>query len=219
MSDFWLYNPLVLFDKDEILEFWPNKNMTLTRKMNAIARTIIALTLVGFLFTQSVKLLITSIITLVVLVVLYKTQYEKSQLESLKENAYRENFEGRNADKFVDVFTDTFTTPTKKNPMMNVLMTDYTDNPQRKMAAPSYNKRIAEKINDKSIKRNKLYQDLGDNLAFEHQMRNFHSMPNTTIPNNQKGFAEFCYGTMQSCKDGDTEQCNKALRKIGQNFY
>ena len=81
MSDFWLYNPLVLFDKDEILEFWPNKNMTLTRKMNAIARTIIVLTLVGFLFTQSVKLLITSIITLVVLVVLYKTQYEKSQLE------------------------------------------------------------------------------------------------------------------------------------------
>ena len=116
MSDFWLYNPLVLFDKDEILEFWPNKNMTLTRKMNAIARTIIVLTLVGFLFTQSVKLLITSIITLFVLVVLYKTQYEKSQLESLKENAYRENFQGRNADKFVDVFTDTFTTPTKKTP-------------------------------------------------------------------------------------------------------
>jgi len=219
MSDFWLYNPLVLFDKDEILEFWPKKNMSLTRKMNSIARTIIILTLIGLLFTQSIKLLITSIITLVVLVVLYKTQYEKLQLENLKENAYRENFEGRNADKFVDVFSDTFTTPTKKNPLMNVLMTDYTDNPKRKMAAPSYNKRIAENINDKSIKKNKLYQDLGDNLAFEHQMRNFHSMPNTTIPNNQKGFAEFCYGNMPSCKDGDSEQCSKALRKVGSNFY
>ena len=54
--------------------------------------------------------------------------------------------------KFIDVFNDNFTTPTKKNPMMNVLMTDYSDNPERKMAAPSYNKRIAEKINDKSIK-------------------------------------------------------------------
>ena len=219
MSDFWLYNPLVLFDKDEILEFWPNKNMTLTRKMNAIARTIIVLTLVGFLFTQSVKLLITSIITLVVLVVLYKTQYEKLQLESLKENAYRENFEGRNSDKFVDVFTDTFTTPTKKNPMMNVLMTDYTDNPQRKMAAPSYNKRIAERINDKSIKRNKLYQDLGDNLAFEHQMRNFHSMPNTSVPNNQKDFAMFCYGSMKSCKEGDEDACSKNMRRLGNNIY
>ena len=50
-------------------------------------------------------------------------------------------------------------------------------------------------------------------------MRNFHSMPNTTIPNNQKGFAEFCYGNMQSCKDGDSEQCNKALRKVGGQVY
>ena len=219
MSDFWLYNPLVLFDKEHILEFWPNNKMSLTRKMNAIARSIITLTLIGFLFTQSVKLLITSVITLVVLVILYKTQYEKKQLESLKESAYREGFEGRNSDKFIDVFNDNFTTPTKQNPMMNVLMTDYADNPQRKMAAPSYNKRIAEKINDKSIKRNKLYQDLGDNLAFEHQMRNFHSMPNTTIPNNQRGFAEFCYGNMPSCKGGDDEQCNKSMRKIGGQIY
>ena len=78
MSDFWLYNPLVLFDKEHILEFWPNNNMSLTRKMNSIARAIIVLTLIGFLFTQSVKLLITSIITLVILVILYKTQYEYS---------------------------------------------------------------------------------------------------------------------------------------------
>ena len=47
MSDFWLYNPMVLFDKDEILEFWPSKKMTLTRKMNAITRTIVLLTLIG----------------------------------------------------------------------------------------------------------------------------------------------------------------------------
>ena len=53
------------------------------------------------------------------------------------------------------------------------------------------------------------YQDLGDNLAFEHSMRNFYAMPNTTIPNNQKEFAEFCYGNMPSCKDGDYFQCEK----------
>ncbi len=219
MSDFWLYNPLALFNKDEITEFWPDKSMPLTRKMNAITRTILVLTLLGFLLTRSIKIVVTSAITLVILVILYKTQYEKSQLENLKETAYREGFEGRNADKFIDVFKDNFTTPTKKNPMMNVMMTDYTDNPNRKMAAPSYNKRVAEQINDKSIKRNKLYQDLGDNLAFEHQMRNFHSMPNTTIPNNQKGFAEFCYGNMPSCKEGNEDQCSKINRRVGKVYY
>ena len=28
-------------------------------------------------------------------------------------------------------------------------------------------------------------------------------------PNNQKEFAQFCYGNMASCKDGDVEQCLK----------
>ena len=31
-------------------------------------------------------------------------------------------------------------------------------------------------------------------------MRNFHSMPNTSVPNNQKDFAMFCYGSMKSLK-------------------
>ena len=34
-------------------------------------------------------------------------------------------------------------------------------------------------------------------------MRQFHTMPNTKIPNDQNAFAKFCYGDMKSCKDGD----------------
>ena len=32
---------------------------------------------------------------------------------------------------------------------------------------------------------------------------------NTKIPSNQKGFAEFCYGDMPSCKEGNEFQCTK----------
>ena len=45
---------------------------------------------------------------------------------------------------------------------------------------------ISEEIKKSAQNDPRLYQDLGDNLAFEHSMRNFHSMPNTQIPNNQK---------------------------------
>ena len=31
-------------------------------------------------------------------------------------------------------------------------------------------------------------------------MRNFHTMPNTKIPNEQRRFAEFCYGNMAFVK-------------------
>jgi hypothetical protein len=102
---------------------------------------------------------------------------------------------------------------------MNVMLTDYKDNPNIKQAAPSYNTKIKEQINDKARNDDRLFRDLGDNLSFQNNMRNFHSMPNTTIPNAQKAFAEFCYGNMPSCKEGDMDQCSKINRRVGQNFY
>ena len=40
-------------------------------------------------------------------------------------------------------------------------------------------------------------------------MRNFYSMPNTKVCSDQKKFAEFCYGNMPSCKEGNEFQCAK----------
>ena len=69
---------------------------------------------------------------------------------------------------------------------------------------------INEEINEKAKSQDaRLFKNLGDNLTFQHSMRNFYSMPNTQIPNNQKDFANFCYGNMPSCKEGDELQCSK----------
>ena len=218
MSEFWLYNPLVLFDKDGIIELWPNKEYSLSRKLNAVTRTIILLTILGYYLTRSIKLLVTSIITLMAIVIIYKTQYEKKEKDKLKKKAFKEGFEGNRNTKFLEVFEDKFTNPTIKNPLMNVLMTEYKDNPKREQAAPAYNKRIKDKIEEKA-QNDKLFRDLGDSLSFQNTLRNFHSMPNTTIPNNQKEFAEFCYGNMPSCKEGDADQCSKINRRIGNIYY
>ena len=40
-------------------------------------------------------------------------------------------------------------------------------------------------------------------------MRNFYATANTTVPKDQKGFAEFCYGDMTSCKEGDPIACSR----------
>ncbi len=219
MSDFWLNNPLVLLNKEEITEVWPTENMSLSRKLNSISRLVIILTILGVILTGSIKILVTSIITLFVLVILYKTQYEKEEKEDIKKEVYKEGFTSKNADKFLKVFDDKFTKPTKTNPLMNVLLTDIKDNPTRPPAAPAYNEGINDEITKSAQNDPRLYQDLGDNLQFEHSMRNFHSMPNTQIPNNQKSFADYCYGNMASCKDGDVEQCSKNMRKLGNVFY
>ena len=103
---------------------------------------------------------------------------------------------------------ENYTLPSKNNPLMNVMPTDYTDNPNKKKAAPSYQKNIDVQILENTqknfkhtIPNKKLYQDLGDNLTFQHSMRNFYTNPNTTIPNDQKSFTEFCYGNMNSGKE------------------
>ena len=219
MSEFWLKNPLILLDKDQLTEIWPTEKMGLSRKLNSISRLVIILTVIGVILTGSVKILVTSIITMIVLVMLYKTQYEKEEKEDIKKEVYKEGFTSGKADKFLKVFEKQFTKPTKTNPLMNVLLTDIKDQPNRPPAAPAYNERISEEINKNAQNDPRLYQDLGDNLQFEHSMRNFHSMPNTQIPNNQKSFADFCYGNMASCKDGDVEQCSKNMRKLGNVFY
>ena len=97
---------------------------------------------------------------------------------------------------------------------MNVLLPEIIDNPQRPAAAPAYEEPV-EKVINNSIMDPRLFLDLGDNLAFDRSMRNFYAMPNTTVPNDQKGFGEFCYGDMPSCKEQNEFQCaknNSAMR-------
>lgn len=115
-----------------------------------------------------------------------------------------------------------FTEPTVTNPAMNVLLTEIDDNPNRKTAAPCYNKVVEKDMNDKTkefITNNfddktnideRLFKDLGDSFVFDQSMRTWNSTPNTTVPNDQKSFAEYCYGDMISCKDGDEIACTRS---------
>ena len=59
----------------------------------------------------------------------------------------------------------------------------------------------------------KLFKDAGSELMFEQSLRPFNSNPSTTIPNDQAGFAEFCYGSMISCKEGNQFACARNLAR------
>ena len=213
---FWLKNPMILIDKNHITQLWPEKNMQLEDKLNAMTRFILVLTILGFIFTNSTKVIISGVVTLAVIIMLYfsKSNNKKITLDDLK----REGFTNR---EVYENLKPNFTTPTSNNPMMNVLVNEYGENPQRKQAAPSFNQEVTEDINE-AVKKNlieeqnvdpRLFQNLGDNFVFDQSMRNFYTTPNTKIPNDQKGFAEFCYGTMVSCKEGNEFACERNMYK------
>ena len=201
-TSFWLDNPNVLLNKNQITEIWPQDNFDLDRKLNAITRLILILAILGFLFTKSSYIIVSAAVSIVVLVMIHKSKsHSKEGMENLDIKI--------NKDEFEELLNEEFTMPTKKNPFMNVLMNEYSDNPQRKEAAPVYNEEVLDEATKKSRSDDKLYKNLGDNLTFQNSLRNFYSTPNTNIPNNQKEFAEFCYGNMASCKEGDEFMCEK----------
>ena len=202
VSVFWLDNPSILFNKKKMTELWPLSKYSFECKLNAITRLVILLTILGYLFTHNIKILITGIITIGVVVILYKTQHAKKKLNKkiLKE--------GFTSPELYEKVKSSFMKPTQKNPLMNVLLPEIQYNPQRKAAAPAFNPTVEKNIN-KKVADPRLFLDLGDNIAFDQSMRNFYATASTTIPNDQKAFAEYCYGTMPSCRGGDYLQCSK----------
>ena len=210
-TKFWIYDPYVLLDKSKVFDLWPLESMSREEKLNAISKFVIYATILGVFLFRNFKLFLTGIITLVVLVATYFI------LNNKENTKLKEAFSDQ---KLYEKFKDNYTNPSKNNPIMNVLLPEIQDNPERLSAAPSYNKAVEEEINNSTkeiIKQNfndqsveeKLFNDLGDKFQFEQSMRQFYSTANTRVANNQKEFAQFCYGNMASCKDGDVEQCLK----------
>ena len=50
-------------------------------------------------------------------------------------------------------------------------------------------------------------------MHFEQSLRQFTSNPGSTIPNDQGAFADFCYGSMVSCKEGNQFACARNLSR------
>lgn len=181
---FWYNDYTVLFKKDQ-LQFWPQTGMTQTEKVNAISRGIIVLTILGFLYTSSFRIILIGLATLFAIVF-----YEK--------NITQESF-------YQLWDASPHTKPTDKNPLMNVLLPEINGTPRRPSAEKSYtpdtDKQILHSVKT-MLHDPALYSGLNNEKDLKISMRNFYTTASTTIPNDQDGFAKFCYGNMPSEKDG-----------------
>jgi len=224
---FWSDDPNILFQKEYMFEFFPTENMSYEQKLNAITRVIIVLTLVAFFYSSNIRILGVGLITLVSIYLLYfyrKTEQEK-QNQKNPEKQMSESFESRALEvlKNKALPTDVFDAPSSNNPLSNVLVTDYETTADKKPAPPAYNtnvnddilkqaKQLVQDMNpDQPDISNKLFKDLGDEFVFEQSMRPFYSTANTRVENDQTAFAEFCFGSMVSCKEGNLFACARNL--------
>jgi hypothetical protein len=240
-TPFWSNDPTILFNKESILQLWPTQQMTFEAKLNAISRIVIVMSILGFLFTRNVNILIIGIITLAIIFSIYKLRKQSIVSSLLKKEGFSVNSSIQPSVMPGDSMNSITTNPvtlekllrsnfhptTKKNPMGNVLLTDIMDDPNRLSAAPSFNPDVYEDI-DKAVKKQtqmlypgiintnkQLYGDLADNYDLDNSMMQFYSMPNTRVCNDQGAYAEYLYGNMPSGKSSGPDG---AFARVQDNY-
>lgn len=218
---FWLNEPTILFNKNYVFELWPTPYMCYEQKLNAITRLILLVTILGYVLTNSIRLLAVGILTLGLIFILFTTKKK-----NLTKNMVDEGFEV-NGDNVINLYentdANTITNPitlekvlktefkegNKLNPFSNVLLTQIVDDPERKSAPPAFNPDVELDIT-KSVKKavqfmnpgikntdKQLFSSIWDEFELTQSNRAFFSTPNTRVENDQSAFAQFLYNDLK----------------------
>lgn len=212
---FWLDNPAVLLKQNSIFELWPKSTMTSNQKLNAVTRLVVVMTVLGYAISRKPAIAVTGCVTLAAVIVLrYARRRDSKQSE----------IEGFISPTAYELMPDAFQKPVPTNPAMNLLETQISDDPDRKPAAPAYNPKVRDEMDEATKEfvassfdvpraeiEDKLFKDLGDAFTFDQSMRTWYATANTQVPNDQHAFAEFCYGNMPSCKEGNALACERGM--------
>jgi hypothetical protein len=241
MTAFWFNDPTVLFNNDGIMQIIPTTDMNREARLNAISRMIILLTILGYALTMSYTLILLGVISLGMIALIYNATNNTNNNNNVTQSpdGKKEGFSnyanyntGRRRTTTMNAVAPapsglTFQAPTPQNPLMNVQLTDIQDRPSRPAAEPAFNPSVERDINESAQQfvvddlggnpnlEDRLFRDLGDNYEFSNSMRNYFATPNTRIPNDQHAFAEYCYGDMISCKEGNMMACARANPVLG----
>ena len=223
---FWINDPTILFDKEYIFDLWPTSKMQYEEKLNAITRLIILISILGYILTMSSRIIFVGIVTLVIILFLYKMKKQKLTKQildegfTLNENNISNLFDKPKSittDKLDSILNSEFKEGTKRNPFSNVLLTDILDDPDKKAAPPAFNPNVDQQIT-KDIKRSvqlmnpgikntnkQLYGDLYEEFNLDQSNRVFFSTANTRVVNDQGAFSKYLYGDMPSAKESTPE--------------
>ena len=192
----WFDEPQQLISADQVAQCWPTSEQTPEDRVNAASRFVIYVCCIIYLIRRDPRVFVLGATVLGVIYVLYKSKMVKE--------TYGISTEG-----------DKCQMPTEDNPMGNVLITDFTDAPNRLEACyyPTVKPFVQSYTSDRIP-----YDSGRSRTALPKYLRNgmerqFVSNPVTKIPGDQTAFAEWLYGPKNGpmCKS-DGRFCNPNAR-------
>ena len=190
----WLNKPSVLVKEKYITELIPKSYMSKSQKINAVTRLIILITVLLFVFTGRISFLMSGVVSLGLIYII--SMQKKEGLESSIKRK-----------KKAQTLTENVSNPLNNGMIGGDPLKSEAPNAYDKDVVANINKSVKQMIQDQNASidniDDKLFKDLGENFEFDRSMRQFYSTANTTTPNDQRGFADFCYKDMVSGKEGD----------------
>ena len=181
----WFEDTMVLLEN--ITHFIPNSEMSYEEQLNSIVRFSIYFAALWFFYAMNYNVFYIPVFVMLFTYLVYAPMKQKPG----------ETFESNTEEK------EECVKPTLNNPFMNVMLTDYVDNPNRGPACENVEEQIREGFEYN------LYKDVDDVWERNNSQRQYYTNPSTTIPNDVESFANWCYKVPYSCKSGDMEACLK----------
>jgi hypothetical protein len=167
-----------VFQKNKLLDFWPTNRQSAKERVEATTRFVIYASALVFLTSKDARVILLGLLVLTVLYVLYFNGMIPDGERSFN---YKLDASG-------------FTMPSRDNPMGNILMGEYSTQPDRPPAAwyPSVRAEVQQE-----------WDSIHPFERVRDAERNFYTTANTTIPNDQAAFAQASYGRpfAPQCRD------------------
>jgi len=198
MNELWYNNPNIILKNLD--EFFPDNHLNLPKKINSIVRFSIYFSILIIILGYNINYLYFSLLLIIIsyLIGIYFISIENEKFNETNINETN--------------ITEKCKRPTKNNPFMNLTLSDLIDNNHTK--ACQYDD-VKNEI--RSNFRKDLYTDTSDLWGKYISDRNFYTMPNTEIVNNQTEFAEWLYGD-HSVSGNCKEDGNNCLKRRDPTF-
>ena len=185
---FWIDNLNELFNP----VLYPNINMTIEEKINAIIRLILFIGIIATLIFNDSRYILFILIIMLISILIYNYQMDKNK--KIEKYLNDNDLDIINNEKCVK--------PTEENPFMNPSLIG---NNNKYDSCSIENEHIKDNIDyffNKNVFRET--DDIYDKSLLDRQ---FYTVPSTSIPNNREKLASWLYERGPTCKENNGEQC------------
>lgn len=184
---FWIDNFNELFNP----VLYPNINMTIEEKINAIIRLVLFIGIIATLIFNDSRYILFVLIIMLISILIFNYQMDRNK--KIEKYLNDNDLDIINNEKCVK--------PTQENPFMNPSLIGN----NKYKSCPIENKNITDSID--YYFNNNVFRETDDIYDKSLLDRQFYTVPSTSIPNNREKLTSWLYERGPTCKENNGEQC------------